>query len=368
MKNYLYSQKSSLFYRDKEELNWLENKQFSETENNSFIKNQIEKWEFNLDKFLNDSFGSRNFDLNLDYNQKEVDSFLFHLNIKRFVDFDWSNLELWKIQLLKEVDNYLSKHIFIKDKRIAIQFIGSIGSNDPIFFSDFDCIIILPDLSIWTKNDLKKLRRFINTVNYYTHLFDPLQRHDAFIISEFEILFNDSEFYPINLLKNNWGYGKDQIPYPKNKKLKSNPFIFINSVQLLRRRKFNKESINSMYSLKFLLSIIYMLPVYYYNVKGDFLDKKNAINKIKSESDKFEEIIDWLSSFRKNWPSSNRSTLKKTIFFLGISFFSTQKLNLLYRRILFYTQNSRIEINYFEEIIERSNILADCLLDSLMED
>jgi len=367
MSSYKYDYKSNLFYKTESELLCFKNeiKMNVDLNNNPEIKNII-NWKSDFIGFLNNP-NQKFYDRRLEPIIKLNDAFSFKLNISSFSSGKWEGIEEWRRNLLFDLDKFLYRHDLILKKKISVQFIGSLGSFDPIYYSDFDCILILPLLNLWDEIELAQLKDLYKTLNYYAYLFDPYQHHDVFIITEAELLGGVPTFYPLELLKLNWGYGRSFFNYaPKNNSPVLNSMNFIRSTQSLRKLNYHGSSPNSMYLLKYLLSTIYLLPTYFWNSKKLVMSKSEAIKDVIGLGQEIQNDFFWVSNFRSKWSKSNPSFLKRCIFKFGIDYFETSTLNYFYRRLNYHfierIDNHRSLLNDSKEIIRKGNRISDALI------
>lgn len=365
-----YDKKLEVYYKDDNDYNWLKNQHNNYfKENKRLNKKSVFKWKKKLIQFFHKPYN--NF-TNLSKNKvpNNDEKLCQSLNISRFKEHDWDKLEDWKIQILYQTDEYLMKNNLIRSKRISVQFLGSLGSFNPIPYSDFDCLIILPliyRLGIKEIYEIKKLYKFLN---FQAHIFDPLQHHDIFIITEDELFSDIPSLYPLKLLNNTWGYGRDHFYCLKNTDNKITSINFVNNNQYLRRLDYNQEPQNTLYQLKYTLSSIYLMPAYFYNAKNEIFSKRSSINKIINRIPNIKKKFNWLTEFRNRWPSVAYPYLKKNVMMYGINVFSQNNMIYFYRKIDYFLNNKRIKhpfLNHSLKIVREARIISDFLLESIIK-
>jgi hypothetical protein len=368
MNELVFDQKENIYYKNPEERTWILDQRL--LQNNSikkYEKSSVYKWREYLNDYLFNSRGALSEEI-FGSPDCRSEKRKFPLNLDTFITSDWHNIEKWKKKILFKMHVFLSAHPLIKSKRISVQFIGSIGSKDPIPYSDLDCLIILPSLDNWDLNNIVELKKLYRVVNYYAYMFDPLQHHGAFVLTETELINEFPPFYPMNLMDKAWGYGRDHYFSSSYNIQNKGCMNFINNNQFLRRMNYQQELPNSLYNLKYILSSIFLMPVYYYNAKNKFYCKKNSIEKIIKSEDTIGNNLNWISKFRRNWQSSSFPIFKKMILKAGINFFPIEDLDLFNRRIEYHLRSGKNKPLLLKatEIINRGNIISDILLNKLV--
>jgi len=368
MNNLHYDQNNNVYYNSNEDKNWIINQKHSQI----VLPNQQKavQWRQDLSNYLNHPYAkiptsSFNKIDSTGVNRK------YDLNINSFSTFHWKEIEGWKENLLCSIDTYLKKHVLIKAKRISVQFIGSLGSKDPIQYSDFDCIIIIPQIYQWSKTDLIELKALYTVMSYYARIFDPLQHHGIFLLTECEMRNNITPFYPPNLFRNAWGYGKNHcsLSYSANNYKYVGVNNFIKNNQYIRRLLYHKRYPNSLHSFKFILSSIFMMPVYFYNAKSIFYCKRKSIEEIIKLDDLVKSSFKVFSKIRYNWKRTPFPAFKNLIFKAGINYFSFEKLDLLNRRFEYHLRSNDKNplIEKAPEIIRRANTVSNYMLNMLIQ-
>ena len=365
-----YDKKLAVYYRNKNEYDWIINQQYKYiNEKDKLNKNSVFQWKKELVQLLNKPNQSF-IKINQNKFQHSKGNICQSLNLSSFKSHSLEKLEDWKIRILYQVDEYLKNNNLIRSKRISVQFIGSLGSFNPIPYSDFDCLIILPLIEKLSLDQIYELKKLYNFLNLSAHIFDPLQHHDIFIITEDELVAGIPGFYPLELLNNKWGYGRDHFYYPKNINNKVASINFINNNQYLRRLDYNQEFPNSLYQLKYILSSVYLMPAFFYNAKNEIYSKKESINKIKNENPYFRKQFDWLSEFRNQWPTSSFPLFKRNIFILGFNTFSLKNMVYIYRKIDYSFKRKRPKhpfLKYSSTIISKARIISDFLFELIIK-
>ena len=367
MSTILYDSKSELYFKNNLERGWiLDQKNIFETLKYNDDQKDILRWKNDFYSYLNNSMFTSHY-------TQLIDSHYHHgnqsqkLNINSFLNHDWKGIEIWKTKILYEIDWYLKNNSLIQSKQISVQFIGSIGSKNPIPFSDFDCLIILPTSIMYDNKKIKLFKRLYNKLNYFAYLYDPFQHHNVFTITEIELANGLPIFYPLRLLENKWGYGRNHFYY-KDCNDNNCKMDFINNNQYLRKLDHGQCLPNTAYHLKYILSVIYIMPVYFFNAKNKYYSKRESIEKIKRISPMIKDYFNWISKFRDFWPMSKFPIVKQKIFYGGINIFPARSMDFFNRRIDFhlrYDYQIKPLLKHSNTIINRGRKISDYLLDIL---
>ena len=252
-----------------------------------------------------------------------------------------------------------------------MQFIGSIGSKNPISYSDFDCVVILPLMKSLNNNLNFKIKKLLRKLRYFSLQFDPIQHHDIFILTEDELIGGIKPFYPLSLFEYSWGYGRNHFYTSKNNLYPENRINFLKNNQYFRNLSHNNITNISLYNFKYILSSAFMTPVYFYNFKNIYGLKSELIKKALREHGLIKSNFDLISNYRLKWPQPKRRFIKKVILKSGLKYLSYEKVNYLNKRIEYYFYNQKIKLylndiniivskcleisNYFAKILSRKN-------------
>lgn len=270
---------------------------------------------------------------------------------------------------LKEFKDFIN-HNFTDDELIGAYIHGSLATNDYVEgYSDFDALLIIKKQVFNSEKKLKKLKNKITKANTFLYLLDPLQHHELFIITEFDMNYYFEPIFPLELFK----YAKRITPYGKNLK-----FTCLEDKDYLKKifnqhkkyffdsSRFKKKS---PFFIKNYVQNTLLLPTIYYQTKNKkYIYKKFSFEKVKKEfSSKNWNIINKCTQIRNNCPykSIYSYSLRK---FIGINF-HYKFLKLLHRyfdknnskcmlKILGkgYLQESKNLINEMEKKLKNAKI------------
>jgi hypothetical protein len=333
-------------------------------ENFNIEQVRTDKWRESLDEYLFNPFRSikmvQPIKTPKSYNNtKKID-----LNIKNLNDFDWKGLASWRQSLLNELHDYLSTHHLIKNRDVCLQFIGSIGSGDVVNYSDFDCIVILPLSTSMSDSKLRRVKGLIRKLSYYAYVFSEYQHHGIFVMTEAELLKGSPSFYPIKLFQSCWGYGLDCFYIRTNSTLSIDDknldwtVNWINSELTADARA--EYSIFAFYNL---LSVIFLMPAYYLNTKGIYLDKRESIERVIELQKEIESDFLTVSSYRKEWPNKKNYRLRMLIYGIGLYFWKADTLAYFYRAVKWhFLKESRISSVEYQRVARLGQGIAQLIL------
>ena len=118
-------------------------------------------------------------------------------NIKPLKEISDSNF----LQPLREFKSYVNKN-FTEKEIFGVYLHGSLATRDYINnYSDFDALIILKKDMLASKKSLKKIKKKIVKANSFLYLLDPLQHHNLFIITEYDLNYYFEPIFPLELFK-----------------------------------------------------------------------------------------------------------------------------------------------------------------------
>ena len=364
-----YNEKENLYYYNEEELVWLiENKKIFRDYSSDQLK--INNWRGQLNKYFDSSLiQKRKININ-EASNKIIKKLKIKLNIDSFINMNLKNIEEWKRDILINLDEYLKNNFLIKSKIISVQFIGSLGSKDPINYSDFDCVIILPDNNILDDNIYYQIKKLIFNLRILFYSYDPNQHHDIFILTENELAVGIKPFYPLILFSGKWGYGREYFYTLENNIYPIKKYNFINNNQFFRRMYHQKDMSISIYNYKYILSSAYMTPVYFYNFNNKFYSKSESIRKVIDQYRYIKNEFSMISNYRSNWPPIKKSYTKYFLLKYGSKFLSYNQLKYFNRRLEFYfVRNSLhlyVKLNDISSIIKIARKISDYLLGQLI--
>ena len=269
------------------------------------------------DYYLNDIF-SKNISLNFNF-----------LNIKpkkklkkKLIKIPKHSINLMNkkdrdlIALFKKLSNEVKAN---KDFFHEFLIHGSFSTSDySKGWSDLDTFVIIKNNILKDHNELKKLKIFILKIKKYLYKIDPIQHH-GFIFCTQNFLNNYQSFMlPINVLLESKSLFEENklivheninLKFPKSH-LKSINILFYNAYKkgVLEHHKYNNKflldnykDINTMYQMKYFLSIVMTLPTYYLHSKGLPTYKKYSFDIVKKKFLSQWNIVEDATMIRNLW-------------------------------------------------------------------
>ena len=218
---------------------------------------------------------------------------------------------------VKSLKSYINKEL--KDNLKDFLIHGSISSADySIGWSDFDTFVILNSQTFEDPKSLTVFReKIIEAYNFLLNI-DPLQHHGFIFCTEKGLDQYYSNFLPEQVLK--WSKSlirNSQLNIKSYRDKSTSIAAFSSKNDLLKsafkdkalfHHKYNNEylledfkNINTMYQLKYFLSLLMLLPALYLDATGEPCYKKDSFSKVKDKFKDEWEIIDKASEIRTLW-------------------------------------------------------------------
>ena len=239
------------------------------------------------------------------------------VRIEALDEENYLNQDVDYLKPVLELKNFVNSHI--KDNVIDFLIHGSLSTLDySKGWSDLDTLIIVNSETIENPLELIRLREKLLSAHDYLLQLDPLQHHGFIYCSEFDLGQYLSHCIPIEVLKESKSLFKNSellIKYDRSK-LEMRRF-FDQKTELLKnayetgilrhhryKGKYLQENyidLNTMYQMKYFLSIVMSLPIYFLDALGEPCYKKDSFSKIKSLFGKEWEIVERASFVRTKW-------------------------------------------------------------------
>jgi len=236
---------------------------------------------------------------------------------------------------LKRDKNYLKVILEIKKhaqtlKPYLYDFLihGSIATLDySKGWSDLDTFVIIKNSTLKSSKRLIILRKKILKLENCLYKIDPLQHHGFIYCTEYDIKNYNSFLLPTQVLtKSKSLFVNNKFILNYNRKRKYWKKILAKTNQLLKDSYKNKllkhhkykdkylldnfKDKNTMYQMKYFLSIIMILPCLYLEAKGQPCYKKYSFFKTKNLFKKNWEIIDKATKIRLIWSKKEKHPYK----------------------------------------------------------
>lgn len=321
-----------------------------------------------LNKFNNDTTLAEAYEQILNKEKEKSKEKLIIADVSSY--YDWYKRAKQKqgqafLRPVYEMRDFIVKNFSNKELK-GFYVHGSISTLDYVpYYSDFDTLFIIRNEVLKNKEWLMDLRRRIIVSKTFLYLLDPLQHHDHFIISEYDMLNYKQPIFPLELFKYATefsDFNNELVFYISNDEEELSFILNFWKNYFKNSEKYSFD--NSAYEAKRYIQSLLLLPTIFLQC----LDRKYRYKKFTFDECKkivgsyYFEIIERASKVRKNCPfhSIYSYNLRKI---LGI-YFHPQILHHIHR---FLDKNNSKEMlkclgNDFKEktvnlIIKMENIL-----------
>lgn len=239
------------------------------------------------------------------------------ISIPEYDERDYPKSDKNYLKPIKSLKSYIDKELqdYLRDFLIH----GSISTADySKGWSDFDTFVILKSQTFENYKTLIEFRRKIIKAHSFLLEIDILQHHGFIFCTEYGLDQYYSHFLPEQVLKKSKSLmGNSEIKIQYFRDQNSSIAAFSNKNDLLKSAFKNKilyhhkyqneylqedfQNINTMYQLKYFLSLMMILPALYLDAKGEPCYKKYSFSKVKGKFINEWEIIEKASKIRSLW-------------------------------------------------------------------
>jgi len=239
------------------------------------------------------------------------------IKIKKYSFQNLNKKKLNFLQPIKQLQLIINKNL----KNYLVDFLihGSIATKDfSIGWSDLDTYIIIKNDVIGKPNKLLKFKEQMSLLHNFLYKIDPLQHHGFIFCAENYLEQYQSFMLPINVLKESRSLINSNVLYIREQedlKFPRKYLISINKLLLSSKKtgflnhhkykdKFllnNFKDKNTMYQMKYFLSVIMTLPTYYLHSIGMPVYKKKSFKILRNIFSKNWEIIETATIIRMKW-------------------------------------------------------------------
>ena len=184
-------------------------------------------------------------------------------------------------------------------------------------WSDIDCMVVLPQ-NIMTESGIQLLQGVIRKLVASFSVYDPLQDHGIFIITQMHMDYYVQSRMPLVVLNTgySWPVHRDTLEISVADSTKSDRCILRDIIYTeVIKKEFNVPL--NLSEFRLLLHRVFLLPSLYYQAKGEYIYKPYAIARISKEL----KHIDWTFMHKaceiyNNWniQRSYRKIFKITLF------------------------------------------------------
>ena len=231
--------------------------------------------------------------------------------------FDKKDYEKKELRFILEISEEISK------SKIFSSFLIHGSCADLCLvpgWSDFDAIGILKTSSLSRENRTQTFET-CQKIDKMMRCLDPYQHHGIHFIHEKEMNSFPNLYLPVNLLKGaKCLLGNPSIELAKVDSLEREMLRFRGIVKTLKNAsdsgilkhhakdgKYlleNYKDLEAMYQLKYFLCVIMLLPVLWFNLKGDYCRKEDSYEMIRKYFSPSQlEVLEKASQVRASWKS-----------------------------------------------------------------
>ena len=198
---------------------------------------------------------------------------------------------------------------------------GSLATLDYIpGWSDFDSIAVIRSEILESPSDMMRLRSICTTIESMIKKIDNHQHHGIHFITEKDLLMYPDTYLPTQLFKESVSLFDNIELSGEKRDSKQEQIDRLNSIYQTLKGAYGSGTLrhhaykgvymmdnfrnykNSMYQMKYFMSVISLLPSYFMNIKGEYLTKPESIEACRNTvSKKNFEIIDVSSKLRERW-------------------------------------------------------------------
>ena len=241
--------------------------------------------------------------------------------INTFNPVDYESGNLTPIRMLQQIFLPLYKENILSDVILH----GSYGTLDyKLGWSDVDISVILNDDAFTTPGKLIILRKNIIDNLKYLYQLDPLQHHEFLLSTSLDQLFSATPAMPPEVLI----YGRSlvyqtMLPHNSDQSTATNAKQTLKNISQLFEKSLKSgymkhhqyegiyldasiENKNSMYQLKYFLSLIMTMPAYFYNSIDQPMYKRQTFDAIRSDYNFNLELLDKATKIRNLWPQNEK--------------------------------------------------------------
>lgn len=218
------------------------------------------------------------------------------------------------LQLQSKVKNIIEPYL------VDFLIHGSIATLDySLGWSDLDTLVIIKNETLFDPKKLIELRTELLSLTRYLFNIDPLQHHGFIYCTEFDLSQYYSGCLPIQVLRESKSLIRSSTYKITNCRLvenKKKSFINLNNLLerasedgILKHHRYkgkylleNYVDMETMFQMKYFLSIIMSLPIYFLDAVGKPCYKKYSFELIRSIFGSEWEIIEKATLIRALWP------------------------------------------------------------------
>jgi len=237
-----------------------------------------------------------------------------------FDSSDYFHYDNVLVSSITKLSNFLAHHL--KDYFRGFFLHGSWATLDSIKgYSDLDTLVILNNNIFSSPFSLVRARKIFKKGLGYLFSIDPLMHHGFYFITEIDMDFFPQHYFPLELFKHAKYLYKDNdgLLFKIRDDLNERKKLLRSSLDYLEDIHYGKKFIRNAYDLKYFMSVVFLIPNFYYQVNNNFLYKKNALSTFYEDfPEELTRLFKRLSTLRERWDYSQVFIFKYrlTIFLL----------------------------------------------------
>lgn len=185
---------------------------------------------------------------------------------------------------------------------------GSVANGDYCDYSDLDTFIVLKKETVLSVERLMEFRDRCYKNSRFLYLFDPYQHHGHMLVSEIDLEFYPKAFLPPEVLRRAkvlTGKGRITLRFRDDRDDRLQSLVNI-SQRIIDASEESKYQ-STKYFVKLFCSWIILLPVLTLQCEGEYLFKKEALQKAKQRFSKREwRPVACASAVRNAWRLDRR--------------------------------------------------------------
>lgn len=240
------------------------------------------------------------------------------LSIDKLEQQDYQGEDTQYLEPILKLQHFVNSQI----KNNVVDFLvhGSLSTLDYAKgWSDLDTLVIINNETLKDPQTLIELREKLITAYDYLLKIDPLQHHGFIYCTEFDLNQYLSHCMPIEVIKESKSLIKNtQLSIHHKREQQAMVRFFKQKIVLLKNTfeegvlrhhaydgKYlldNFEDTDTMYQMKYFLSTVMSLPIFFLDAIGEPCYKKESFEQVKSYFGHEWEIIVKASNIRSKWP------------------------------------------------------------------
>jgi predicted nucleotidyltransferase len=202
-------------------------------------------------------------------------------------------------QMIEYINKYLPGDLF------GVYLHGSLATNEEIFYSDFDALVILKQEIFKRSEHLSRVAEHLFRAEEFMLAKDPLQHHGWFVMTENDLKNYPEYYFPHELFRYSkclLGEKKFSIHLNENGYMTDLQKSFHKLCKSVVKKLESKTFFKNNYVFKNLLSEFMLLPAVYIQSKtGQGIFKKFSFEKLKEELGEHYRVMDEISQIRLSW-------------------------------------------------------------------